>query len=223
MKVPRIQGIIDRRILANYRVDPAAIAPLLPPPFRPQRFAGHAIAGICLIRLRQIRPRGVPAFFGLSSENAAHRIAVEWDDGGETRRGVYIPRRDSSSRLNALAGGRLFPGVHHHASFTVRETRDHLDVSVRSDDGGSRVSIDAAVATRLPSGSVFPDLGAASAFSPPAPSVTPLPVAPTNTTASNSAPASGTSSRWPSSGSSPPSSTTARPFRKAPSRSTARC
>jgi hypothetical protein len=118
MKLPRIQGIIERRILANYRVDPACLRRLLPAPLRPQLIRGYGVAGICLIRLAAIRPRGLPAALGVSSENAAHRIAVEWDEAGQTRRGVYIPRRDTSSRFNVLAGGRLLPG-----SITMRDSR----------------------------------------------------------------------------------------------------
>jgi hypothetical protein len=123
LKLPQIRGVIDRRILANYRVDPEMLARLLPSPFRPKLAGGFGIAGICMIRLKQIRPRGFPKWIGISSENAAHRVAVEWDDPetGQPREGVYIPRRDSSSRLNALAGGRVFVGVHHRARFDVRE------------------------------------------------------------------------------------------------------
>ena len=51
------------------------------------------------------------------------------------REGVYILRRDTSSWLNAFAGGRVFPGVHHHAQFQVRETESHFEVEVESDDG----------------------------------------------------------------------------------------
>src|SRR5262249_30651973 len=121
MRIPIIRGVIDRRILVNFRADPAVLARLLPPPFRPKLIHGAGLAGVCLIRLQRIRPRFWPSCLGLSSENAAHRIAVEWDQGGEVREGVFIPRRDTSSWLNALAGGRLFPGVHHHATFRVQE------------------------------------------------------------------------------------------------------
>ena len=105
MNVPVIRGIIARRLLVNYRVDPAALAGVLPPPFRLTLVAGHAIAGICLIRLAEIRPRGLPPALGVGSENAAHRIAVEWEERGAVRTGIYIPRRDTSSRLNTLLGG----------------------------------------------------------------------------------------------------------------------
>src|SRR6266700_1462186 len=108
MRIPVIQGLIDRRMLVNYRVRPEALRAILPAPFRPKLIDGWGMAGVCLIRLKQIRPRGMPAMLGIGSENAAHRVAVQWDANGETREGVYVVRRDSSSRLNTLAGGRLF-------------------------------------------------------------------------------------------------------------------
>jgi hypothetical protein len=80
------------------------------------------VVGICLIRLEHIRPRFVPSVLGIASENAAHRIAVSWtDDEGALHDGVYITRRDTSSRLNHWLGGRLFPGEHHQARFDVRD------------------------------------------------------------------------------------------------------
>ena len=104
MRIPVLKGTIKRRLLVNFRVDPA-IQKRLPTPFRPKLHRGHAIAGICLIRLEHIRPAGLPALIGFSSENAAHRIAVEWTDvSGTAREGVFIPRRDTGSRLNSLAG-----------------------------------------------------------------------------------------------------------------------
>lgn len=164
MRVPVVRGVIDRRILANYRVDPAVLARHLPAPFRPKPIRGHAVAGICLIRLKNVRPRLLPAWLGISSENAAHRAAVEWDDGGAVREGVYIWRRDTGSRLNALAGGRLFPGVHHHAAFDVEETGDRLRVALRSDDGVTAVTVAGQMSDRLPASSVFGTVAEASAF-----------------------------------------------------------
>ncbi len=165
LRLPVIRGVIDRRILVNYRVDPEVMSRILPPPFRPKLIHGHAIGGICLIRLRQLRPNWIRASVGLSSENAAHRIAVEWnDETGATLEGVYIPRRDSDSRLNALAGGRIIPGIHHHATFTVTESKDHFAIDLRSDDGATRMCIDAHVANELPANSIFESLDEASRF-----------------------------------------------------------
>jgi hypothetical protein len=164
MKLPAIKGIIDRRILVNFRVDPAVVARLLPAPFRPKLINGYAIAGICLIRLKQIRPAFVPLAVGIGSENAAHRFAVEWTENGNLREGVYIPRRDSNSRLNVLAGGRIVPGEHHHATFTIAESRDRLDVGYHSDDGTTGARVVASLADNLPSDSVFGSLEQASRY-----------------------------------------------------------
>lgn len=164
MRIPLIRGVIDRRILINFRVAPDALAAVLPPPFRPLIVKGFGIAGVCLIRLKEIRPRLVPRWLGLSSENAAHRIAVEWDAGDATCTGVYIPRRDTSSRLNALAGGRLFPGVHHRARFRVAEAAGRYRVEIHSHDGKTHLNLDGRLAPNLPADSLFDSLDEASAF-----------------------------------------------------------
>lgn len=164
MYIPTIEGIIDRRLLVNYRVDPDYLQRLLPGPFRPKRIHGMGIAGICLIRLKQLHPRMLPAPLGFSSENAAHRIAVEWEEHSQYREGVYIPRRDTSSQFNTLIGGRLFPGVHHHASFQVREEDETFSVHMVSDDGETRVTVEAHIASHLPEHSIFASLEEASEF-----------------------------------------------------------
>lgn len=164
MHIPTLEGIIDRRLLVNYRVDPDYLQRLLPDPFRPKCIHGMGIAGICLIRLKQIRPRGLPSPLGLSSENAAHRIAVEWEEQGKYREGVYIPRRDTASRFNTLIGGRLFPSVHHHASFQATEEDGAFSVHMVSDDGETQVAVEAHIASHLPEHSIFASLEEASAF-----------------------------------------------------------
>lgn len=159
-----MRGLIERRILVNYRVEPNVLARLLPAPFRPQLVGGWGMAGICLIRLKQVRPKGMPGWVGFSSENAAHRIAVEWEEQGTTRQGVYVHRRDTDSRWNTLVGGRLFPGVHHHAAFVVHETSEHYSVAFHSDDDATAISVVGRPADQLPRDSAFSSLAAASEF-----------------------------------------------------------
>src|SRR5215469_6808390 len=90
-QLPAVAGTIERRMLVNFRCRPDALARILPTPFRPKLVNGWGMAGICLIRLGGVRPIFLPPIAGLKSENAAHRIAVEWDEGGANREGVYIP------------------------------------------------------------------------------------------------------------------------------------
>jgi hypothetical protein len=164
MQLPKVHGVIGRRLLVNFRVDPDVIQRQLPAPFRPKLHDGHAVAGICLIRLENIRPKRFPRMLGLSSENAAHRIAVIWDDDRGPHEGVYIPRRDTGSLMNHLAGGRLFPGEHQRASFQVEDTDGRISLEMRSADGRVRVDVAGRAATALPAGSIFGTVAAASAF-----------------------------------------------------------
>jgi len=164
MRIPTIRGLIDRRVLVNFRVDPDVLSRVCPPPFRPQIVGGFGVAGICLIRLKNIRPKFLPGWLGISSENAAHRIAVQWDTDGGTQTGVYIPRRDTSSMLNTLAGGRVFPGVHNRARFQVRETESEYYIAMDSVDGSASVVVDGQTTDRLPKESLFETVADCSRF-----------------------------------------------------------
>src|SRR5262245_2426023 len=164
MNLPKVHGVIGRRLLVNFRADPNVIRRQLPTPFRPKLHDGHAVAGICLIRLEDIRPKRFPRLLGLSSENAAHRIAVVWEDQDGSHEGVYIPRRDTGSLMNHLAGGRLFPGEHQRAAFDVEDTGDRIALRMSSADGEVRVDVSGRVATELPPTSIFRTVGEASAF-----------------------------------------------------------
>lgn len=164
MRLTSLHGTIDRRLLVNFNVDLDAVRRLLPEPFEPIDVHGRAVVGVCLIRLKALRPGCVPSALGMSSENAAHRFAVRWNADGVERTGVYVPRRDTDSRLAALAGGRLFPGVQHHAAFDVREGGGTYAVSMRSDDGSVTLSVEGSDAADLPVGSVFQDVDESSEF-----------------------------------------------------------
>ena len=87
--------------------------------------------------------------------------------GGRTvaeKEGVFIPRRDTGSAMNQLAGGRLFPGEHHRAHFEVRESSDSIDLRMQSDDRVVSVAVRGTLAAELPSSSCFSSLAEASAF-----------------------------------------------------------
>ena len=164
MRLPKVHGTIKRRLLINYRIDPAVMQRHLPSPFRPKLHNGYAVAGMCLIRLENIRPRRFPSLVGLSSENAAHRCAVVWEDEAGLREGVYIARRDTGSLLNHLAGGRLFPGEHERATFQVTDQQSRIALRMQSADGRVAIEVEGRTAERLPDSSGFATVDEASSF-----------------------------------------------------------
>jgi hypothetical protein len=149
-----VESTIQRRLLVNYRIEPDLVAALLPRPFRPQLVSGWAVAGVCFIRLGGLRLAHMPSALGVTTENVAHRFAVEWDGGEGTQVGVYVPRRDTDSRLTSLAGGRVFPGHHWLATFNVREQGPDLHITVASRDSVVGLAVTAREARHL-GGSLF--------------------------------------------------------------------
>jgi hypothetical protein len=156
-----LRAQVRRRLLVSYRINPVVAQSLIPQQFRPQIVDGSAVAGVCMIGLESVRPGWVRPRIGLRTENVAHRIAVEWEENGETRSGVYIVARHSSSLLPVLAGGRLFPGVQRRARFDLDETESRFRVSMAAP--GTRVSVDVRLGGAWTS-TLFPTIEAASSF-----------------------------------------------------------
>jgi hypothetical protein len=158
-----IDSVIERRLLVSYRIDPGRVEALLPRPFRPQLVNGHAVGGVCFIRMSSLRPAGLPRVAGLVTENVAHRFAVEWDDAEGSHTGVYVPRRDTNSRITAALGASIFPGAYHYARFHVTESAEVIRIDVQSHDREVSLSVAAAPAAWLASG-LFTSLDEATGF-----------------------------------------------------------
>lgn len=161
MLLDTIHGVIARRVLLNFRIDAEVIAKQLPHPFRPKLYRGHAIGGVCI---DQLRPRFAPAWMGMCSENAAHRIAVEWEEGGVHREGVFIPQRNTASKINKTLGGRLFPGVFSLGRFQVQEDERRMSIRIFDDAEIEQVRFAGEASDEHTTSSVFPTLDEAANF-----------------------------------------------------------
>ncbi len=100
----------------------------------------------------------------MATENAAHRIAVEWRDRDGRHAGVYNARRDGDSVLHALAGGRVFPGLHHRAHFHVAEADGVMKISFDALDGSANAAATVATDRPFQPSPLFPTLDDASWF-----------------------------------------------------------
>ena len=83
---------------------------------------------------------------------------------GITKEGVFISRRDTSSRLNQMLGGRVFPGEHHHAEFDVADDGPEICFSMRLADDEVTLDLEGRTAAGLPSDSIFKSLEDSSNF-----------------------------------------------------------
>jgi|GEM_PF-1202959 Uncharacterized conserved protein (COG2071). len=158
-----VTGVCDRRVILNWRVDPKLIAKQLPHPFRPRLVNGKAIVGIDVLKLFDMRPTGFPSFAGFATENAVDRISVEWEEGGSTVQGLFVPNRYSPSAVNALVSiARLFPTVFKHATFDFEERNGKFRISLIM--GGNRLEMEAKESDQLEAKSVFKTAQSASDF-----------------------------------------------------------
>lgn len=158
MPLPTLHSRIRRRLLVNFRSSPEVARALLPAHLEPKLVRGHAVVGMCLLRLE-----GLP--LGLASENVAHRMAVEWKaPDGSRREGVYVWRRDTDSRLVTMSGRWVFPAEHHLARFDVEHERDRLSIGIRSRDGRVRIDVAGRETDEVAADSCFGSLEEASAF-----------------------------------------------------------
>lgn len=159
-----IEGVIARRVLLNYRVDPDVVSKILPPQFTPKLYRGHSVVGVCMIRFESLHPRFLPKFLGIGSENAAHRYAVEWQVGDERKDGVFIPRRDTNSFFNQALGGRVFPGIFNRSEFETQESADRIGIRIKDSDDGKQTEFIGRVASDLNAETIFESLDDASKF-----------------------------------------------------------
>ena len=162
MELPVLNGIIDRRILINYRIKPEVVKSLLPPHVEPLVINGYASGGICLLRLKSIGVKYSPSFLRITSENAAHRFLITYRKDDQIIKGVYIPRRDTDSKLNVLLAGKLFSWPHYPAIFQVEEGNDRYSVNMKSRDGKTELKVDAELDHNFPTNSMFDSIEHAS-------------------------------------------------------------
>ena len=159
MRTPIFCGVIKRRFVLNYRADPKVVNRLLPAPFSPKLYHGYAIVGVCLVRLESLRPRGLPAWLGVCSENAVHRIASEWIDSQKySHEGVFVARRDTDLWLSTILQGSFSDRQYHRARFAVEESAAHAEFICRSVDKTTEVMFSGDDALRLPASSCFKSL-----------------------------------------------------------------
>lgn len=159
-----LEGVIARRVLINFRADPQVVRALVPAPLEVVTHEGAAVVGVCLIRLAQLRPKGLAGFVGIASDSMAHRVAVRRPTPEGPRDEVFVWQRHSDNALLTLLGGRPLPGVHHRARFHSVEDGSILRVEAFTADSRSDVSVSARRVREWIPSPLFPTLEAARAF-----------------------------------------------------------
>lgn len=150
----------------NVAVSPQALATLLPAPLEPEEWRGSAWVQVLISRLRDMRPQGTLALFGVNFHQVSYRAAVRYrSSAGGWRRGGYFIRSETDNVVMRTVGNTLTEFRFHEfglASVALRRSGHRLDVSVdpgpRSTPGLVRASLDTSRDHGPPPGSVWRSL-----------------------------------------------------------------
>ena len=153
----------------NYAVAPEALAQLLPAPLTPEVFHGSAWVQVLMSSLRDMRPQGMGAIFGVCFYQVSYRAAVQYrGQDGALRRGGYFVRSETNHPVMRSVGNRLTEFKFHHfglADMVMIRDGENLTLGVEplaapeSSEGGRIVArLDTRPQTTPPRGSVWRSL-----------------------------------------------------------------
>lgn len=164
----RLNGMVTRRFLITYPVQPEALSGFLPPDAELSTWQGLAWVSACFVNIRRMRPCMVPDPVGIEFNYLIHRTRarVPYPDGLR-RETVLVLEANINNRLFAAIGQRLHGVGFHARDIRLLEEPDCWRVRMRADDGALLFQADiakASIADELPAESRFPDLAAADRF-----------------------------------------------------------
>lgn len=150
----------------NFAVHPDALAPLLPAPLEPEIFHGSAWVQVLISRLRDMRPQGTLALFGVNFHQVSYRAAVRYRSrDGAYRRGGFFVRSETDNAVMRAVGNALTEFRYHDfglAEIALQRSGHRLDISVnpvhRAAGGQVAASLDTSRDHGPPPGSVWRNL-----------------------------------------------------------------
>jgi uncharacterized protein YqjF (DUF2071 family) len=148
----------------NYAVDPDALQTLLPAPLQPEIFEGSAWMQVLMSSLRDMRPQGLGALFGVDFYQVSYRAAVRWRDAeGTWHRGGYFVRSETNHEVMRTVGNALVEFKFHDfgaAQMYLLRDGDRLTAAIDAQvPGGQLFGTFDTRSAAAPSGSVWRDLG----------------------------------------------------------------
>lgn len=158
-------GTIERCWLFTYQTPAEEARALVPRELELVTRDGCAFWNIVVCQLRAMRPKGLPAFLGVSYWHVAYRFYVRFHpESGPPFEGLYFIRSDCDSRLMAWMGNLLTDYHFHPAVIAVSEQAPLLHITIQSPDCPALATLDRLRPPQLPAHSLFSSLEEAAAY-----------------------------------------------------------
>lgn len=154
MMFPELVGNAQRQILVNYRTQPDFLFPHLPTGFAPLTHEGWGFAGIKLVSLKELRPKGWPRLLGMSVDFVSFRILAKWRTPENiVRSGSVELWRECSSKVALKTSQKYFDGRLIHSTMFFRDDAGLYRIVGSSED--AEYEFEGRRADRLPRDSAF--------------------------------------------------------------------
>lgn len=166
-----VEAFFDTSLVLTYAVPKEAVAPLLPECLTPDTFQDRwAFVAAAMVKTKNLRPKGFPAFMGNDFVLTGYRIFVRYTTSqGKRLRGLYILRSETDKPRMSFFGN-IF--THYHYKTTdIDFTSSGSIINVKSIQSKLNVTVDVneTADIPLPTGSPFQEWKEARRFAGPLP------------------------------------------------------
>ena len=124
-------------MLVNFRCEPTTLSRILPKPFRPKLVKGWGMAGICLIRLGNVKPAFFPGDLGFNSENALASYVKVHDDPKAQAQAV----EQKGDVKAAFASAAKTYKAEFHSDYGYHAQMEPMNAVVRINEAGDKVEV----------------------------------------------------------------------------------
>ena len=165
-----VEAFFENSLVLTYAVPKEQLISLLPECLQPDTFSDKwGFVAVAIVKIKNLRPKGFPAFMGNDFILTGYRIFVRYTTGGGKRlRGLYILKSETDKKRMAF-WGNIF--THYNYTTTdIKLTTDRNGMKVSSEKSDLAVDINVHSAeTPLPKHSPFKDWKEARRFAGPLP------------------------------------------------------
>jgi hypothetical protein len=164
-----VDAFFETSLVLTYALPVERLIPALPTCLKPDSFKDKwGFIAIALVKTKDLRPKGFPAFLGKDFILAGFRVFVRYESKtGKKYRGLYILQSETDKKLMAIAGNFFTHYNYKATDISWQHTNGkHLIVSERS---GFNIAVNTIGEADLPSGSPFSDWKEARRFAGPLP------------------------------------------------------
>ncbi len=164
-----VEAFFESSLVLTYALPVSVLEPLIPPQLELDIFQDQWVfIAIAIVKTRNLRPKGFPAFMGNDFVLTGYRVFVRYTNSeGKRLRGLYILKSETDSKKMEFFGN-LFT----HYSYTTTDisiTGEDGIVTVRSAASGLNITVNTGDEAALPAGSPFADWKEARRFAGPLP------------------------------------------------------